>query len=84
MTPPPRVAPWQQRPLARLVELKLAGGESSARWLKDHADVYALIVANDLPLEFVVELHESVRPAYVRIWDIFVDARKRGLEPNAR
>jgi hypothetical protein len=54
--------------LEKLIELKLASGLSAPHRLKDLADVQDLIVRLKLPLALSEELHESVRPEYVRLW----------------
>jgi len=56
-------------PLAKLVELKLASGLSSAHRLKDLADIVELIKHAKLPRELADELDESVRAEYLRRWD---------------
>jgi hypothetical protein len=65
--------------LVPLVELKLASGMSLECRLKDLADVQALIDANDLPREFVHELHVSVKPTFVRLWEQVQHGRKSGM-----
>lgn len=50
--------------LDRLIELKLAAGQSAPHRLRDFADVLELIAALDLPEEFAERLDESVRAKY--------------------
>lgn len=66
-------------PLVQLIELKLASGMTAAHRGKDMNDVQALIAANDLPREFVVELHPYVRKAFVTVWDTYHNAQKEGM-----
>ncbi len=66
--------------LVTLVEVKLASGESAPHRGRDLTDVQALIEAARLPREFAAELDVSVRPAYVRLWDIVEAKRRAGLE----
>ena len=54
--------------LEKLIELKLASGLSAPHRLKDLADVQDLILRLKLPLTLSEQLHESVRPEYVRLW----------------
>ncbi|MSR59134.1 MAG: hypothetical protein EXS05_16065 [Planctomycetaceae bacterium] len=55
-------------PLAKILELKLASGMSSAGRLKDLADVQELIRHLNLPREMAGELDLSVRDKYVELW----------------
>jgi hypothetical protein len=55
-------------PLAKLVELKLASGQSAPHRLRDLADVLELIRAAGLPAELAEELDPSVRDRYRELW----------------
>lgn len=85
---PPQTHDWHTRVIAglrfvdlvTLIELKLASALSAPHRLKDAADVQALISANSLPREFVVELHVSVRPEFVRLWVLVDEQRRLGLQ----
>ena len=66
--------------LVTLIELKLASALTAPHRLKDAADVQGLISANSLPREFVVELHVSVRPEFVRLWSLVEEQRRLGLQ----
>jgi Uncharacterised nucleotidyltransferase len=55
--------------LAPLIELKLASGLSvEHRQLRDLADVQQLIETRNLPRELSLQLDESVRPEFLRLW----------------
>jgi hypothetical protein len=55
-------------PLARVVELKLASGQSAPHRLRDLADVQELIKARDLDDAFAERLDPSVRARYLELW----------------
>ena len=54
--------------LAKLIELKLASGQSLPHRLQDLADVVRLIGANRLGEHFGDQLHDSVRAKYQELW----------------
>jgi Uncharacterised nucleotidyltransferase len=57
--------------LESLIELKLASGMSAKhRQLRDLADVQQLIETLELPKEFSINLDQSVRNEYLRLWDL--------------
>ncbi|PSB00690.1 nucleotidyltransferase family protein [Merismopedia glauca] len=64
--------------LKTLIELKLASGLSASDRLKDLADVQELIRTLNLPSE--LELNDSVRSEYMRLWLSVEEARQRNLE----
>jgi hypothetical protein len=54
--------------LARLIETKIACGQSNARRMyKDFADVVELIALHDLKTSFARKLHKSVQPAFKQL-----------------
>jgi hypothetical protein len=55
-------------PLPKLVELKLASGQSAPHRLRDLADVLELIRIAKLPAELANELDASVRDRYRELW----------------
>lgn len=55
-------------PLATLIEMKLASGQSAPHRGQDLVDVMELVRANDLPREFAGNLDESVRAAFDEQW----------------
>jgi len=55
--------------LEKLVELKLASGQSAPHRLRDLADVQDLMHAKRLPAEFGEKLDASVRAKYRQLWD---------------
>jgi hypothetical protein len=63
-------------PLEKLVELKLASGMTAPHRLRDLADVQDLIAALDLALVFEMELNESVRGEYRRLWESVQQGRE--------
>jgi hypothetical protein len=65
--------------LVVLISVKLASAASAPHRLKDAADVAALIEAQALPREFAVELHVSVRPLFVKLWEDVQSKRAAGL-----
>lgn len=54
--------------LERLIELKLASGQSAPHRRRDLADVQDLIRARGLPLELAEHLDASVRDLYRQLW----------------
>lgn len=56
-------------PLEKLVELKLASGQSAPHRLRDLADVLELIRAAALPAELADKLDPSVRDRYRELWN---------------
>lgn len=64
--------------LKTLIELKLASGLSAPDRLKDLADVQELIRTLNLPSE--LELNDSVRSQYLKLWSSVEEARQRNLE----
>lgn len=57
--------------LESLIELKLASGMSAKhRQLRDLADVQQLIETLGLPKDFSINLDQSVRDEYLRLWDL--------------
>jgi hypothetical protein len=54
--------------LEKLVELKLASGQSAPHRRRDLADVQDLIRARGLPVELAERLDASVRDLYRRLW----------------
>ncbi len=65
--------------LVELISIKLASSATAPHRRKDAADVSALIEAQHLPREFVLELHVSVRPLFVQLWDEVQQKRASGL-----
>ena len=65
--------------LVALISIKLASAASAPHRRKDAADVAALIEAQALPREFVIELDVSVRPLFVTLWDEVQAKRAAGL-----
>jgi hypothetical protein len=55
-------------PLEKLIEIKLASGQSAPHRLRDLADVLELIRAAKLPAELADELDPSVRDRYRELW----------------
>jgi hypothetical protein len=55
-------------PLEKLVELKLASGQSAPHRLRDLADVLELIRAAGLPAELADQLDPSVRERFRELW----------------
>jgi hypothetical protein len=55
-------------PLAKLIELKLASGQSAPHRLKDLADVLELVRQLSLPAELAASLDPSVRAKYHELW----------------
>lgn len=56
--------------LPKLIELKIASGLSSEeRYLIDLGDVQKAISEMRLPRELADQLHPSVRPEYIRMWE---------------
>lgn len=66
--------------LIELISIKLASSTTAPHRRKDAADVSALIEAQHLPREFVLELHVSVRPLFVQLWDEVQQKRASGLQ----
>lgn len=60
--------------LTTLVELTLASAMTAPHYT---ADAQALIAANALPRELVVELHGSVWPEFLRLWGLADEQRRR-------
>ena len=60
--------------LPKLVELKLASGQSPARH-KDIGDAQEMIRVLKLPKEFAEQLHPSLRDAYLELWQALADSR---------
>ena len=54
--------------LAKLIEMKLASGLSAPERLQDHADVIALIKANQVGEHFAEAMHPYVQPKYRELW----------------
>lgn len=65
--------------LVEMVSIKLASAASAPHRRKDAADVSALIEAQHLPREFVLELDVSVRPLFVQLWEELQQKRASGL-----
>jgi hypothetical protein len=61
-------------PLPRVVELKLASGQSAPHRLRDLADVQELIKVRGLDEAFAQQLDASVRAKYAELWRAVRDA----------
>jgi hypothetical protein len=60
-------------PLPKLIELKLASGQTAAHRLKDLADVQELIRVAALPEQLADELDPYVRETFRRLWSAVQD-----------
>lgn len=68
--------------LETLIELKLASGLSAPHRVKDIADVQQMIEVLNLPKEISEQLHASVRPEFLRLWQATDEARRERTGPD--
>ncbi len=59
--------------LSKLIELKLASGQTNPLRLKDIADVQELIRLLQLPAAFADQLDPFVRPKFLELWTLLRD-----------
>lgn len=65
--------------LEKLIELKLASGMSAPHRLRDLADVQDLISTLDLPLDMELQLDDSVRGEYRKLWESVQQGKANNL-----
>lgn len=65
--------------LEKLIELKLASGMTAPHRLRDLADVQDLISTLDLPLDMELQLDDSVRGEYRKLWESVQQGKANNL-----